>query len=661
MSETQTGSLANRGRKAFKLGALVVLGCTALFYFTGCICGMNAGYGKRWLSLADDKWEFTECLYFSAITLTTIGYTDLLGTEQCAVYKDANGRYRWESNTDPHTSEEGYDKVSETLYADFTPWTRMLTTLVAIIGITFFLYVIAQVTSFFVEGQYQEIAAAKRARKQIKRFTGHMILCGGGGNGRMVLEQAQKEGVNCVVIDRDNEVIRELRQKHPTIACLNRDATDVESLEAAAVDRARGVVSVMSDDRANLVTTVTARQLSPSVRIVSRCVREQSNRQLQYAGADSVVNTAKLIGLRIASELIRPTMVEFLGIILGHDGTQDLVISEIHLQKKDDARTLGSLPLAQAAGVEIVAFRRGEIYTFNPANDALLHEDDELIMLGTRETISQLSQAIAKSPASPDHETTPEQQPGQPEDTAPVAEGESAEGGLELHGHFIICGAGAVGRIIAAELFATRRTCVCIDNDREALNEFRRTLPNVQVIEGEPYSPDVLARANVRDARSLATTLSSDRDNLIVVLTAMQANPSIRVLSVVTDEADHLRLQRAGAETICPAKIGGRRMASELLRPTAATVLDRMIDSSGAVRFEAVVVNEGTELAGVSLAKAGLFNRTRLRVLAVRKTGQQQYVIKPAPETILDPGTVLIVSGPTTNITKLVTLAGDWA
>ena len=210
-------------------------------------------------------------------------------------------------------------------------------------------------------------------------------------------------------------------------------------------------------------------------------------------------------------------------------------------------------------------------------------------------------------------------------------------------------------------MFATRRTCVCIDNDREALDEFRRTLPDVQVIEGEPYSPDALARANVRDARSLATILSSDRDNLIVVVTAMQANPSIRVLSVVTDEADHLRLQRAGAETICPAKIGGRRMASELLRPTAATVLDRMIDSSGAVRFEAVVVNEGTELAGVSLAKAGLFNGTRLRVLAVRKTGQQQYVIKPAPETILDPGTVLIVSGPTTNITKLVTRAGDWA
>jgi hypothetical protein len=88
MSETQTGSLANRGRTAFKLGALVLLGTTVLFYVTGCLCGMNAGYGKKLWSLSDDKWEFTECLYFSAITLTTIGYTDLLGTEQCAVYRD---------------------------------------------------------------------------------------------------------------------------------------------------------------------------------------------------------------------------------------------------------------------------------------------------------------------------------------------------------------------------------------------------------------------------------------------------------------------------------------------------------------------------------------------------------------------------------------------
>ena len=155
MSEAESVSLANRGRAAFKLGPLVLLGCTLLFYITGCLCGMNAGYGKKLWSLSDDRWEFTECLYFSAITLTTIGYTDLLGTEQCTVYRDANGRFRWESNTDAH-QQEGYDPTVEEPFADFTPWTRTLTTLVAIIGMSFFLYVIAQVTSFFVEGQYQD-------------------------------------------------------------------------------------------------------------------------------------------------------------------------------------------------------------------------------------------------------------------------------------------------------------------------------------------------------------------------------------------------------------------------------------------------------------------------------------------------------------------------
>ncbi|MDP7049807.1 MAG: NAD-binding protein [Verrucomicrobiota bacterium] len=658
MSEAESVSLANRGRAAFKLGTLVLLGCTLLFYITGCLCGMNAGYGKKLWSLSDDRWEFTECLYFSAITLTTIGYTDLLGTEQCAVYRDAKGRFRWESNTDAH-QEEGYDPTSEEPFADFTPWTRTLTTLIAIIGMSFFLYVIAQVTSFFVEGQYQENAAAKRARKQIKRFSDHLILCGGGGSGRTVLEQAQKEGVDCVVIEREAEVIHKLRQTHPAAACLRRNVTDAGTLEEAGIERARGVVSVMPDDRENLVATVTARQLSPNIRIVSRSVRSHADRRLQYAGAEAVVNTSQLIGLRIASELIRPTVVEFLGILLGHDDAQDLVVSGIPLQEKDDGRTLGSLPLDKVNGAVIVAFRRGEIFSFNPNDDTLLFGEDELVVLGSRESVRRLSEAVAASPGRPAHETSLKhsQEPAPPVDTDTA----SVETGLELHGHFIICGAGSIGRTIAAEISATRRTCVCIDNDSEALDEFRSALPEVQVIEDEPYSPDAMAKANIRGARGLATILKSDRDNLVVVVTAMQANPSIRALSVVTNDADHLRLQRAGAETLCPSKIGGRRMASELLRPTAATLLDRMLASSGAVRFEAVTVNESNGLAGLSLAKADLFARTGLRVLAIRKPGSRLFTIRPAQETLLDPGTILIVTSPASEITKLVTLAGDWA
>ena len=57
----------------------------------------------------------------------------------------------------------------------------------------------------------------------------------------------------------------------------------------------------------------------------------------------------------------------------------------------------------------------------------------------------------------------------------------------------------------------------------------------------------------------------------------------------------------------------------------------------------------------------GVFTRTSLRVLAIRKPGQEHYTIKQATETVLDPGTILIVTGPAAEITKLVALAGDWA
>ena len=86
--------MARRGKAAFKLGAIVLVASTLAYYITGCICGMNAGFGKSLWSLNDDHWELSECLYFSSITLTTTGYGDVLGTEFCELWQDKNGKFR---------------------------------------------------------------------------------------------------------------------------------------------------------------------------------------------------------------------------------------------------------------------------------------------------------------------------------------------------------------------------------------------------------------------------------------------------------------------------------------------------------------------------------------------------------------------------------------
>ncbi|MDA1018167.1 MAG: ion channel, partial [Planctomycetota bacterium] len=125
MSDPVERQLPQRGQTALKRGALVLVFSTAVYYLMGCLCGMNARYGKSWTSLDDDQWELSECFYASVITVTTVGYTDLLGTEKCEVWIDDAGRHRWVSNTDGH-EDEGFDAETARLEANFSHVTRTL-------------------------------------------------------------------------------------------------------------------------------------------------------------------------------------------------------------------------------------------------------------------------------------------------------------------------------------------------------------------------------------------------------------------------------------------------------------------------------------------------------------------------------------------------------
>ena len=84
------------------------------------------------------------------------------------------------------------------------------------------------------------------------------------------------------------------------------DATDETVLVRAGIERARGVVSTLSNDKDNLFVTVTARQLNPDLRIISRAIDSGLRDRLLRAGADGVVCPSQIGGLRMASELIRP-------------------------------------------------------------------------------------------------------------------------------------------------------------------------------------------------------------------------------------------------------------------------------------------------------------------------------------------------------------------
>lgn len=640
-TQALTASLVRRGRVAFRLGALVLLATTAIYYGAGCLTGMNAGYDKSLWSLDDDRWQVTECLYAASITLTTIGYTDLLGTERLQQEIDGNGRHRWISNTDGH-AEPGFDEASARLLFDWSPWTRALTSLLAIVGMAFFLYVVAQITTFFVEGGYEELRDAARSRRQIAKLRDHVILCGADESAQHALQRLEAEGIPCVVVAEQGAAAREVRGDASALV-VRGDATEEETLLLAGIAHARGLVCALPEDGLNLVAVVTARQLRAEVRVISRALDGTTAERLRAAGADAVVDTPFLAGMRVASELVRPTVVEFLDDILGHRHGNRLRIEEAHCA----AAGVSVGTVRERTGFVVLAVRRGAgLMSYNPSDATALLPGDQVAALGEAEAAEALQALLSAGEEAAARARKPFQSAAFLVSSPMSSRGEGATTAVaSVADHYILCGCGSLGMHVARELLVTGRRVVAIERDPVRLRAARESLPELPLVPGDAQDPRVLATAGAARAKALATTLYDDRANVVIAVSARQANAHIAVLSVARTARAAARLERLGARVVLPGKIGGGRLAVAVLRPAVTTLLDRMLFAPEVIRFEAVHVRADAAGCGRTLAELDLPARTGLRALALRPAPGAAFVGLPGPQTLLEAGACVVVAG----------------
>src|SRR5450759_564957 len=133
-----------------------------------------------------------------------------------------------------------------------------------------------------------------------------------------------------------------------------------------------------------------------------------------------------------------------------------------------------------------------------------------------------------------------------------------------MEGHYVLCGHGRVGRIVAEELGRHKVAFVVIEVGEDAVAD--RVARGEDVILGDATDEKVLESAGVRRAKGLVAALQSDADNLYVTLTAREMNPGLRIVARATDDVAAAKLKRAGADrAISPNVIGGREMAQHLL------------------------------------------------------------------------------------------------
>lgn len=228
----------------------------------------------------------------------------------------------------------------------------------------------------------------------------------------------------------------------------------------------------------------------------------------------------------------------------------------------------------------------------------------------------------------------------------------------ELAQHFIICGFGRIGRIIAGEFARQDIPFVIVERNGERVREALEL--GYLSVEADASNEMVLQRVRIGYARGLIAAVSTDAENVYTVLTARLLRPDLFIISRAETDDAKSKLQRAGADrVISPYHIGGLQLAQTALRPAVVDFVQIATSSENLeLNMEQVKIGDSAELSGKSLVDAALRQRFGVVVVAIQRAdGKMEF--NPEPETPMQPGDHLVVLGKTENLRELAVAAGD--
>jgi len=291
-----------------------------------------------------------DALYMTAITITTVGYSDVVGAGNSTA-----------------------GKVFTIVYLFFS------------VGTIFYLFTV--LAAFMVEGEVRRVFKRRTMEKRIGKMRDHYIVCGIGMVGLYIVHELYETKRPQVVIDMDTGKFDLLKMRSIDVPVLLGDATENELLEKAMVREAKGLFATTNSDNDNIVIALTAKQLNPQLRVICRCNDTKNTDKIKRAGADSVVALNYIGGLRMAAEMIRPHATDFLESML-RDKEQALRVEEVGVPEGSPyaGKKVEELELANMGNLLLLAIRKDEgEWIYNPPPSLTLEKDMRLIILATPE------------------------------------------------------------------------------------------------------------------------------------------------------------------------------------------------------------------------------------------------------------------------------------
>lgn len=222
----------------------------------------------------------------------------------------------------------------------------------------------------------------------------------------------------------------------------------------------------------------------------------------------------------------------------------------------------------------------------------------------------------------------------------------------KLDGHFIICGLGRMGLTICRYLAQRQRPFVVIDRDDALLREHCDAAGWLYLL-GDATDDDVLRRAGIQKARALTTVLSTDADNVYVVLTARMLNSQLQIIARASDDKAVQKMQHAGAtRVVSPFSTGAVKMARFMLHPSIEDFLEVTDQTGTDLELADVQISPDSPYVGRKINETNL-RAKGIMILGVRRVSGER-LVPPPGDTILNAGDSLFAFGSAAAVNEMI-------
>jgi voltage-gated potassium channel len=292
-------------------------------------------------------------------------------------------------------STVGYQEVHP-----LSPAGRAFCIVLIIAGVALVFLIIGAATQALLEFELFKVFGKRRMEREIASLRDHYIICGAGRVGHSVAHELSRKPCPFVIVERAEEGLAAL---DPKWLVLVGDAASEKTLREAGIDRAAGLVAATTTDATNIYTVLTARSLSPHIKIIARASEVAAEKHLKTAGADVVISPYAAAGHRIAQSFLRPNLLDFLDVTSDRSGTFQMLIEEIKINSKSPlaGASVGTSGIHHQFGIMILAIRHADGSTrFNPQAHEVIGAEDCLIAMGETAQLARLESVAASAAAT---------------------------------------------------------------------------------------------------------------------------------------------------------------------------------------------------------------------------------------------------------------------